>query len=454
MTGAVSELIRGGSSPASLRLARWLLAGSALVYLTLALYLTRDVTFTVDELIWFAQADGFAPSSLFEPYNNHLIAITRLEYVLSLELFGTTHLPIRLVLFGAVVATSAGVFAFAASRVPPGAALAAALVPLTLGAAPQLIDPSVAAFPLALAPGVWALVAFERGGRAGGAVAAALLTVAVLAIEIGVLIAAGVAVWILVARQPWKRLWIPALPLVAYATWWVAAPRSGPGSTSGLADLPDLPTYVLDSLAGAFSALAGPLATERGSTVFEVGATRPLAVIGVFVVATLLIRRRPALAPPALAVAVMLALFWFAGWLAENPLRPPEATRYSYAVVVLAVLLGTELARRADGRRLVAGSLAAVAVVGSLGLVAMRQQGNYLSDLSALTRATLTAYEANASEADPERSFFLQMVPVEVGDYLEAAERHGSLAYQPGELADAPIAAQRRAEFVDRALSR
>ncbi len=49
-----------------------------LAYAALALWLTRGVSFTLDELQYFAESHGFAPDSIAYPIGGHLTAVTRL----------------------------------------------------------------------------------------------------------------------------------------------------------------------------------------------------------------------------------------------------------------------------------------------------------------------------------------------------------------------------------------
>ena len=73
------------------RIANVCLAVAVVVYAAWVLWLTRGVGFVDDDLPTFASSNGFSPGALLDPYNGHLIAVTRFIFAGSLRIFGAEH---------------------------------------------------------------------------------------------------------------------------------------------------------------------------------------------------------------------------------------------------------------------------------------------------------------------------------------------------------------------------
>ena len=189
------------------KLARRALAVSVLAYAALALWLSRGVTFTVDELVYFGESDGFAPGSIAAPFGGHLIAVTRLFFEASLRLFGPEHLPFQLFLIALAAATAVFLFVLVKRRVGPLPALAAAVLLLFLGSTPEVLQGNATMWVQASAAGLAAFVALDRRSRPADALACLLLIAAVLSLEVGVAFAIGAGAWVL-ADGGRRRLWV------------------------------------------------------------------------------------------------------------------------------------------------------------------------------------------------------------------------------------------------------
>ena len=171
-TGAEIERRWGGA-------ATIVFGAALLIYAGVALWLTRGSTFTIDELTWIGDVDGFAPGSLIEPHNGHAIVLARVVYAVSAEFFGLDPLVVRIAMVIAVAAAAATLFAFVARRLGRVTALPLALVILFLGSSTVPVDPNVAVFAQSAAFGIGALLALEApgGGRTGLACALLVLSV-------------------------------------------------------------------------------------------------------------------------------------------------------------------------------------------------------------------------------------------------------------------------------------
>src|SRR5688500_17445111 len=72
---------------------------------------------------------------------------------------------------------------------------------------------------LPLALGIWALIALRRESRGGDLLAAGLHTAAVATYTVGLAFVLGTTVMLALSAS--RRLWVPAVPLVLSAVWWV-----------------------------------------------------------------------------------------------------------------------------------------------------------------------------------------------------------------------------------------
>ena len=236
------------------------------------------------------------PSALLAPHNGHLSLVPVALYKL---LFATAGLedytPYRVMVVAAHLACVALLFAYARRRVGDPAALGAAVLLLVLGPAWQnILWPFQVGSLVSLAAGIGALLALDRGDRRGDLAAAALLALALASSGLGVVIALGIAVELLVARRR-TAVWIAAAPLGLYAIWWI-----GYQDTDFIRHNVVLaPRFAADAAAGAMAALTGltgPVTSDDGATLAW---GRPLAVAAAALIAWRVSGLRPV--PPRVA---------------------------------------------------------------------------------------------------------------------------------------------------------
>ena len=103
------------------------------VYAAWVLWLTRGVGFVDDDLPTFASSNGFSPGALLDPYNGHLIAVTRFIFAGSIRIFGAEHAPIQVAVVIAGAAAPVALFALLRRRLAAYPSLALALVVLFFG---------------------------------------------------------------------------------------------------------------------------------------------------------------------------------------------------------------------------------------------------------------------------------------------------------------------------------
>jgi hypothetical protein len=243
----------------------------------------RDTSFSGDELAYFARLidihgggqghDWPSPYYLFAPHNGHLQLIGKLFYEAVFAVAGPSHATLRVIETLAVLGCVALFFELARRRVGSALALGPCLVLLVLGAAwENLLWPFDLHTLLALAAGLGAMLALERGGPRGDAITCALLAVSTFTLELGLVFLVAAAIVILLGAQARRRVWILVIPAALYAVWWVWARQFGQSSLD-LANLPHLPASLLDSLTAVIAALLGLFPAGVAVAVHNLGTT-------------------------------------------------------------------------------------------------------------------------------------------------------------------------------------
>lgn len=419
---------------------------AAVAYFVLCLYLARNVTFTVDELLYFAEDGGFAPRELAEPFGGHLTATTRAIYAGGLELFGPEHLPFQVVTLLTIVAVAALLFLLIRPWVGPLAALGPALIVLFLGSTPTSIQGNATMWAHSTAFGLAAMLAFDRGGRRGDALACAMLVLAVLSLEVGIAFALGIALWALARRQP-RRLWVAAVPLAIYAAWWLWALKFDEGVTTA-SNVLLIPAYTAEWLAAAAAAVSG-LAVEFGELSLESVESPwgPVVLVALAGLGVLGIRRRGRVDAALWAALGATVALGIAGAMAYGPLRTPDAARYLFPPAVLLLVMVAACWR---GQRPGPGALAAMLGLTALVLPAniwlLRERGNELRSLSDRTVATLAVLEAQGEAVVPAGLIVGLRVPFQSRLYFDGVERHGSPIAGRDPIPELPASAREAAD--------
>jgi len=317
------RLARGAAMPA---IGLALLLGAAWLYYTAG----RGLSFFYDEwdiVLGRRQNDAAA---FFAPHNGHLIAAPVAVYKLLMALFGLRHYgPYRFVEIGLHLACAALLYLLVRRRLGSGLALVVAASILFLGRAWQdLLWPFQITYLGAVAGGLFALLLVERRTATADFVATLALLTALLCSGLGVPFVVLVAVTLLLNRADRRRLWIVALPVLAYCVWYLHWGQS----ELTVSNAHTVPRYVYDSLAGSVGAIFG-VAPRTGKV---------LAAIVLLATALVCMRRRrfAAAAPPAAAALT----FWVLAALTRGQLQEPTASRYLYPGAVFLLLIAVGLA--------------------------------------------------------------------------------------------------------------
>jgi hypothetical protein len=339
----------------------------------------RGNNFFYDDWSWIQQRRS-GLHWIIASYNQHLLAVPIALYQLLFATVGLAHYWVfRLFLTLAHVACVAAVFAYARRRIG-WAALPLTLPLLLLGSGFEYVmEPVNFGFVTSIALSVCALLALDRDDRRGDALACASLVVALACSELALVFAVGILVEFLWGHRRLDRVWIPAVPLVLYAAWWLGYHEP----SMWRHNLTAVPSFAPDLAAGAVGGLPG-LGIDWG---------RPLLLVGVVVLGRRLIRPG-ALTPRLAGLLVAIGSFWLLVALGRAQLAPASAGQYVYTGVVLIVLILAEALRevhvspRALG---IAGVVALFALVGNIRLLTDNE--NSLRTASRIVPAELGALQ-------------------------------------------------------------
>jgi hypothetical protein len=412
------------------------------------------LTFFNDEWYLLLQRPGLSADSIFQPSNEHLIALPVLIYKGLIAAFGfDSQLPYRLLLAATVVALAVAVFAFVRERAGQLLALLSAAVLLFLGPAwEDLLWSFQIGFIGSLAAGVGVLLALQRESPRRNIAACALLVVSILLSDLGISFVVAAAVAVLLRRRP-SQLWIPATPALLFAAWWIAYGHEA-SSHLTLRNLAQTPQYVLDSVASGLASLVGLARYSDGSALDTYTWGRPLLAVAVLAVAVWLSRGgRPR--PFLLVVAAAALSFWILAAANYTPGREPGASRYQLISASFVVLLAAEAFRpvRLRPAGLASATLLALVVIGA-NLGALNDGYKFMRTHSAIAEADLGALEIARGHAPPQfrlanpvaHTDFLGGVTADA--YFRESDQHGSPADSPEEILAAPPDARQAADSV------
>lgn len=296
-----------------------------LAALAVLVWLGRDMTFYHDDYAFLLKRD-LSIDGLLLPHNEHLSVTLVALYRLLVGTVGTvSYWPYLGVTFLLHLIVAGIVFVVVRREATLAWAIGAMAVVLVLGSGGDDILWAFQSGTIgAVAAGMGAVVVAPRRP----ALAAVLLTVALVTSGAGLAFAAGTGLHLLLTR-PRALPWL-LLPAIIYGTWFVAYGRSAVGEPH----LMELPAYVLTGLAAS---AAGAI----GSTSLVVGSVVLLALAFGYGWA----RSIPPVVLSLLASGV--AFFTVAG-LARAGLGPEQATapRYVYIVAPSIIIAGVVLLAR------------------------------------------------------------------------------------------------------------
>jgi hypothetical protein len=414
----------------------------------LLLALLSHLTFFGDEWDLLLFRRGFNLDVLLRPHAEHIFLAPILIYKGIQATIGMESLlPYAVVSTASFLASAVLLFIYLRERVGEWLALAGVLPVLFMGTGWEvLLLPVSINFTGSMAAGIGALLALERRNGHGDVVACALLVVSLAFSELALCFVLGAAVWIILARRSWSRVYLLAVPLVLYAVWYAGWGHTAQSHLSQH-NVVHSPIYLLKGLAASFSSLLGVPNSVRTAAAEGRLPLVPLIVIGLIpLVAAVLLRKRSRIPLPASlwSSLVVLVSFWLLTAASNTAGRPPWASRYQYVGGVLLLMVLANLASGTRLRRPVvfAGvGIACVAVIANL--VVLRHYYGRMSDWATRARGALAAFEVGGASADPgfttgpDNTDITSLNSLEVGPYLSAVEAFGSPTYGTSGLANA-----------------
>jgi hypothetical protein len=428
---------------------------AAAVYIVV---LGQKLSFLLDDWVYIVYRRGNGFEDWVRPDNEHFVAGPVTIWKLLISTFGIdSMLPYKLVSTALFLAGVWFLFLWCRRRVGEWAALIGVVALLFCGAAfDDLLWFASITFLGSTLGGLGMLVALDRQDRTGDRLACLGLTFALLFSSLWVAFAAGAALDIFLRRRerPWLgRVFIVAIPALAYVAWWIGWGHEAESALS-LHNVVRSPGWVFDSIAAALAALLGLAIPAEGITQpngLDWG--RPLAAL-LLPLALWRLWKMPRV-PRTLWVVIAIALvYWFLGGFDVKPGRDASASRYQYpgGAFVLMIAAGL-LAGVRFQRRLLIPALVVLAAAVVPNLVFFHEAYESYRRTSQIERADLAALEITRPQVDPafrieEEDADTGYVPLEAGPYFEARDTDGPPAYTEVELAEAPEHARAPADKV------
>lgn len=449
-----------------LRLAWVLLLAAMAASATWMMLAGAGLVFVHDDIFYYMQfvAQGWdiEPAGGVEyflaPSNGHLQILGKVLYRGLFETVGANYAVFRAFDVAGVMVCVGLFFELARRRVGPFVALVPCISLLFLGYAWESF---LWAFDLhtiyALALGLAAVLVLQRDDRRGDISACVLLVLSVAMIELGLAFVAGVAIAVLLGRDPLRRAWIFLVPIVLYGCWWVWS-RQFEQPAIEWQNVKLIPITLGNALAAVAGSVFG--LNPTGPEVFEptTGITAWGTAIAALAVVALVWRVARGGVPRTLWVFLAAALAYWA--LIALGDRAPDSSRYIFVGALLVFLVAADAL--AGARIPWPATLAALAVV-VLAIpanVAKLYDGRepQLNDATntrleyamvELARGRVApTYKAGDDKRVADRGGHV-FTSLEAGDYFAGADRFGSLAMPLDEVREQSV---ERLEIADATL--
>ncbi len=430
-----------------------LLAAAAVASAALLLFWGSKLTFLLDDWEFLLYRPGFTAHSILTPHGEHISVTPILIYKALLATVGmSSSLPYLAVSIALFLTTSILLFVYLRRRVNPWLALLATVIVLFLGSAfEDLLWAFQMGFMGSLACGLGALLLLERGDRRGEGLACALLSVGVTFSSLGLPFIVAACVDVALRGERLRRLYVVAVPALLYAAWWVGWGHTADTAVS-VHNAAETPHFVLDAVAGVFASLFGLVQAGQSASPGGLDWGQPLLLAGIGFGAWRL--HRMGRVPRELWIVLALAAtFWVLAGLNVKPGRGPLASRYQLPGAIFVLMIAAELLRGVRvprGGVLVAYLVGAAILAGSVGFlhdayISYRRTSDLIkADLGALEIARDTHIPVRLDPDIADTAY----VGVNSGIFLSNADRHGSPADSPAQIAAAPEPARVAADKV------
>lgn len=431
-----------------------LLAIGMLASAGLLLFWGSKLTFLLDDWEFLLYRPGFTADSILSPHGEHISIAPVLIYKGLLETAGmSSSVPYLAVSVALFVTSALLLFVYLRRRVDPWLALLGAGIVLFLGPAfDDLIWDFQMGFNGSLACGLAALLVLERGDRRGDAAACALLSLGMTFSSLELPFLAAACVDVLLRPDRLRRVYVVAVPALFYGLWWAGWGHEADTAIS-FHNAAQTPQFVFDAASAAVASLLGLVKFGQGPGPGGLDWGRPLLIVALALGGWRL--HRMGRVPRELWTALALAgTFWVLAGLNEKAGRGPTESRYLLPGAIFVLMIAAELLR---GVRVSRAAIAASFVIGAGVVIANVQvlRDAYIAyrNTSDLIGADLGALEiardriVDPVTLDPALAG-TAYVPVSSSAFLPAADRYGSPADSPEEIAAAPEPARVAADRV------
>ena len=314
----------------------WVGLGMLLVAVAgLMLYLTRGLTFNLDEWIVVTERRGPGAPSLLAPHNEHLSVLIIGTFVAFLKIGGLDAFALFMVPLVALQLTlGVLLFVIAKARVGVGVALGVVTVALLSGLAfENFLIPGQAGQMGSIVAGVAAFLVLDRpASKRNDRLLCGLMIIALCSSGLGIPILVGVAVELLLTPAGRERLWVIAVPFGLYVLWYVFYGTN----RAGVHDLALSALWAWTALGNAAGAMIGERQNEPG---------QDFLIVLLVVIAYRAFRITPAGRIRLAAIATVLVTFYGLTALSRLGIAPPSSSRYLTVGLVFLLLMLLEAAR-------------------------------------------------------------------------------------------------------------
>ncbi|MEJ7825485.1 MAG: hypothetical protein WKF48_08640 [Solirubrobacteraceae bacterium] len=405
------------------------------------LYLTRGLTFNLDEWIVVTERRGAGAPSLLAPHNEHLSVLIIGAFVTLLEIGGLDAFALMMVpLIALQLALGVLLFVIARARVGVGVAVAVAAFALLSGLAYEnFLIPGQAGQMASIVAGVAAFLLLDRPpSRRDDRLLCGLMIIALCSSGLGIPILVGVGVELLLTAAGRRRLWVVGVPFALYIVWYVAYGTN----RAGFDELAISALWAWTAISHAAGALIGERQIEPG---------RDLLILLLVVLAYRTFRVAPASRVRLAAIATVLLTFYGLTAISRHDVAPPSSSRYLTVGLVFLLLMLVEAAR---GWRIRAWAPYVVALLALLSFskdsqLAFKDGRSLFLQRSERVRASLGAVELlGRSRVDPKFEIAPLAAPfLEAGPWFDALDGlRGDPGYGASELVRASADARASAD--------
>jgi hypothetical protein len=421
------------------------LAFAALVSALLTYHLTRGTSFLVDDWQWIDYRRGNDLHTFLAPYNGHLSLVPIAVYRVMFAAFGIGDFGwYRGLLIVVALLTGLIVFLYTRERVGSFCGLLLATLLLFLGPGwNDILQPFQIAWLIAVGGGVLAFRLLDVRRTTCDAAACLSISVALASTSVGVALAVGLAVDLLLSRRP-RDLWIAGGPLALYVVWAIHYHPSTITASAVFAAPIDLLTVISGALADLLG-LSDVAAFDPVGLSLTFGVSLLLLAVGAVVLGA---RAARTWARP-LSLGVALLVFSLLTTLVRS-FQSPLSSRYIYVCCVLVALIAVELLRELKASRLMQAGLAGLTVIIIISNYgALRSGSQYFRAVGAQTDATLAAVDLDRGAVPASTELRLPLYPltkVSAGQYFADERALGTPADSLAQLRRASPGARQTAD--------